>query len=87
MRIVYEDDEWYVRGRDDRMLFREFVKQRRIESGLKASTAQSLAGIGHPGYLYFENGTTKSPLVGLKVLDALGVDLFIFPTAEAGDAE
>ncbi len=80
MKIFYDElkSDWLVADRRGERPLREFTKEKRLELGLTISGLETQSGINHPLYLNFETGGTRSSLTGLRVLEYLGFELYIF---------
>jgi hypothetical protein len=78
MTLYFTGEDWYVTCASGPQLFRDFMRERREARGWAKSRLQLEAGINHPRYLQFEDGTAKTPIAGLEALQALNLDLYIF---------
>lgn len=80
MKVFFNSlvSEWMVSDRSGERPLREFTRQKRIEAGIAVNTLETQAGIAHPSYKQFEEGVTRSSLAGLRALEFLGYDLFVF---------
>lgn len=84
MRLVFTPDQYYVESKEQLTPLNEFVEARRKQAGISASQIETLAGLSHPNYTNFMNGSVKSLTTAIAALDVLGYDIFIFGAVEAG---